>query len=222
MIRVHLICEGQTEETFSKELLRPHFVPMGIYLQPALIGKPGHKGGRVNFDRLSLDIRNRLSSDRVAYCTTFFDFYGLPADFPGLSQANNLSDIKAKAHAVEDALMRALDVKLGSVLLQRFIPYVQMYEYEGLLFSDPEKFAHSVGRSDLTDEFKVISQAFSSPEEINDKPTTAPSRRVRELVPEYEKPLYGTIAALEIGLEKIRAECRLFDNWLKKLEALRP
>jgi hypothetical protein len=45
MVRVCVICEGQTEETFIKEVLSDLFIAKSIYLQPVLIGKPGHKGG---------------------------------------------------------------------------------------------------------------------------------------------------------------------------------
>ena len=83
MIRVHVICEGQTEEMFVNEILAAEFYPKGIYLVPALIGKPGHKGGNLKYGRLLSDVRARLLGDATAYCTTFFDFYGLPEDFPG-------------------------------------------------------------------------------------------------------------------------------------------
>lgn len=66
MIHVHIICEGQTEETFVKELLAPHFTPLHIFVQPALIGKPGHKGGAVNADRMITDCRLRLLEDRTS------------------------------------------------------------------------------------------------------------------------------------------------------------
>jgi hypothetical protein len=45
MIRVHIICEGQTEESFVSDVLVPHFSQKGIALYPSLIGKPGHKQG---------------------------------------------------------------------------------------------------------------------------------------------------------------------------------
>lgn len=87
MIRVHVICEGQTEEMFINEVLADAFQHKGIYLMPALIGKPGHKGGNFRFERLLTDVEKRLLGDRQAYCTTFFDFYGLPEEFPGKTNA---------------------------------------------------------------------------------------------------------------------------------------
>ena len=55
---------------------------------------------------------------------------------------------------------------------------------------------------------------------IDDSPRTAPSKRVEHLVRGYEKPLFGPLAALEIGLPTIRRECPHFGNWLERLEQL--
>ena len=63
MIRVHVICEGHTEEMFVNELLVTPFALKGILLLPAKIGRPGHKGGNVNYQRLLVDIRQRLLGD---------------------------------------------------------------------------------------------------------------------------------------------------------------
>lgn len=65
-----------------------------------------------------------------------------------------------------------------------------------------------------------VKAAFRSPEEINISPLTAPSKRILALFPAYDKPIHGSLAAMEIGLDTIRKECGRFDGWLKKLEAL--
>jgi hypothetical protein len=145
MIRVHVICEGQTEEMFVTELLAGQFQSKGVYLMPSLIGKPGHKGGNVRFDRLRIDVRNRLLGDKTACCTTFFDFYGLPADFPGKTAALGLPSIEEKAQCVRMAMTKELELFLNpSEGIRRFIPYVQMYEFESLLFSSPDSLAHGI------------------------------------------------------------------------------
>jgi hypothetical protein len=101
----------------------------------------------------------------------------------------------------------------------RFIPYVMMHEFEGLLFSDPAGFARAVGQPTLEPAFTRIRNQFQTPEEINDSPMTAPSKRVELHMPEYEKPLFGVLAVLEIGLPRIRTECPHFAAWLATLEA---
>jgi hypothetical protein len=102
----------------------------------------------------------------------------------------------------------------------RFVPFVVMHEFEGLLFSDCASFSRGIGRPDLEVRLQDIRDDFTTPEEINDSPITAPSKRVRDLVPGYEKPLLGVLAVLEIGLLRIRAECPHFDGWLNQLESL--
>ena len=221
MIRVHVICEGQTEEMFVKELLQPEFSAKSIYLNPMLVGKPGHKGGNFKFERLLTDVRNHLLSDRASYCTTFFDFYGLPTSFPGKSVATNLADIESKAETVKAALCQALAEKLGEEVMRRFIPFVQMYEFEALLFSNPTAFAESIGKPELKQALLGISAECATPEHINDSPQTAPSKRIEQLIRGYEKkPTMGNLAAIGIGLASMRQQCKIFSQWLDCLENL--
>jgi hypothetical protein len=220
MIRVHVICEGQTEEMFINEVLSELFKAKGIYLYPSLIGKPGHKGGNFRFERLLIDVRTRLLNDNTSYCTTFFDFYGLPTDFPGKQDASAKTNSGEKAACLLIALVDALKAKLGEKPLRRFIPYVQMYEFEGLLFSDSQVLAKELNQEKLANSFQTIRGRFATPEEINNSPETAPSKRILKLFPEYDKPLHGSLAALGIGLETIREQCPLFDGWLKQIEDL--
>jgi len=220
MTRIHIICEGQTEEAFVNNLLVPHFAPKGIFLSPSLIGKPGHKGGFVNFNRLFIDIRNRLLGDKTAWCTTFFDYYGLGDDFPGKPEADKGGTAEEKSSRLLTSLTAVLGERINAEPLRRFIPYVQMHEFEGLLFSDPVKFAIGICRPKYGERFQDIRNDFANPEEINDDPTTAPSKRIQAVCQDYEKPTLGTLASLEIGLDVIRRECRLFDGWLSRLETL--
>lgn len=220
MTIVHVICEGQTEEAFVKELLVEPFAHKGIYLMPGLIGRPGHKGGNFKFERLYPDIEKCLLVDKNCYCTTFFDFYGLPEGFPGKSAVDPQASVKDKAQTLQDALCEVLTEKIGGDAMRRFIPYVQMYEFEALLFSDPGKMALGMDQLDLSQAFTDIAEKFESPEHINNSPQTAPSKRITHLVLGYEKPLLGTLAALEIGLETMRGKCELFDAWLTRIEVL--
>lgn len=220
MIRVHVICEGQTEEMFVNELLQPAFMHKDIWLVPALVGKPGHKGGNFKFERLKSDVENRLLQERTAYCTTFFDFYGLPQSFPGKSDVADSADVAEKASVMKARMTEELTRLLGQDAMRRFIPYVQMYEFEALLFSDPEALARGVDKPQIGQQLTTISESFPSPEHINNSPHTAPSKRIEQLIFGYEKPLMGSIAALEVGLSAMRKKCVLFDGWLKELEAI--
>lgn len=220
MIRVHVICEGQTEEMFVNELLQPTFFAKNIILVPALVGKPGRKGGNFKFERLHADVEKRLLGDRTAYCTTFFDYYGLPQSFPGKDTQDPQADITIKAVTLQEAMTAELTRLIGDDAMRRFIPFVQMYEFEALLFSDPDAFARGIDREQLSQHLTNIAQQFTSPEHINNSPQTAPSKRIEALMTDYEKPLMGTLAALEVGLATMRQQCKLFDAWLKQLESL--
>jgi hypothetical protein len=220
MIRVHVICEGQTEEMFVNEMLLPIFQPKGIVLVPALLGKPGHKGGYVTIERVVKDVRLRLLNDTTAYCTLLIDFYGISTKFPGYQQAIRMNQHVTKSDIITSEMVKAIESEVGVSAGRRFIPYIQMYEYEALLFSEPSDFASAIGRPYLALELLKIRDKFRSPEEINDSPVTAPSKRIEGLYPEFEKPIHGTFGAIEIGIEKIRTECPLFSDWLRQIENL--
>ena len=222
MTLVYIICEGRTEIRFVKNVLAPVLGSQELYLYPIRIGGRNRKGGNVTFDRLRINVRDQLNSNQASYCSTLFDFYGLPPNFPGKQGASSKSELSEKARTVQQELLAELGRSIDSELLLRFIPYVQMHEFEALLFSDPGSLAESVGRGDLSNDFIMIREEFATPEHIDDSPTSAPSKRILKLEPNYEKPLMGETAASAIGLAKIRQECPLFDAWLAKLENLQP
>ena len=220
MQRIHVICEGQTEEMFVNEVMRSYFEKRGIYLQPALLGKPGHKGGNVQFQRVLGDVQLRLLGDASAYCTTFLDFYGLPESFPGKAEALLKNNLDAKSQTICNAFSQQLEKHLGANAMRRFIPHIQFYEFEGLLFSSPQSIANETGHAELQRDLQQIRDQFDSPEHINNDPNTAPSKRIQALIREYDKVIYGSLIALDIGLEQMRSECGLFDAWVEKLLAL--
>ena len=221
MVRANIVVEGQTEIAFVKELLVPPFSNLGIYLYPSLIGKPGHKGGILPYKHTKRDIIVLLKQHRDTICTTMFDFYGLPNDFPGLPiKENYQASQKAKIieQAIKQDIMRTLDFSINP---DRFIPYIQIHEFEALLFSDPHTLARSIYRSDLAAKFEKVRKSFHTPEDIDDNPNTAPSKRIKSICNDHIKTIHGIIAAIEIGLPRIRSECPHFDQWLRRLENLK-
>ncbi len=82
--------------------------------------------------------------------------------------------------------------------------YRMMHEYEALLFSDCGRFGAEVGRPDLVPQLQDIRNAFRTPEEIDDSPQAAPSKRIVALADGCQKPLLGPLAAVGIDLERIR------------------
>jgi hypothetical protein len=122
---------------------------------------------------------------------------------------------------VEDAMCDDLSTEMGGAFNStRFLPFVVMHEFEGLLFSDCAAFSRGISRPDLEGELRRIRDQVESPEDIDDSPITAPSKRIQALVPGYEKPLLGVLAVLEIGLVLIREECPHFRSWLQRLKTL--
>ena len=104
---------------------------------------------------------------------------------------------------------------------RKVIPYVQKHEFEGLLFSNVNAFSAAIGATnELVDRLREVRSRFPSPEDINDNPDTAPSKRIKNLIPAYQKVVAGPLLANETGLDTIRAECPRFGEWLAKLESL--
>lgn len=227
MARLLIHVEGETEETFVNEILRQHLRDVGYSSVSArIVGNArlrDRRGGIRAWSAVRNDILNHLREDPQCLSTTMVDYYALPPSgnriWPGRAEANHLS-FPMKAAAVENALLTDICNELGdSFNPRRFIPYVMMHEFEGLLFSDCARFGDGIGCPELAPKFQGIRDQFRTPEEINDSPITAPSKRVLSLVPGYQKPLFGTIAVLAIGLEAIRRECPHFRDWLERLEA---
>lgn len=226
MSRLLIHVEGQTEETFVNEILAPHLYTCGYTkISARLVGNArqrDRRGGIRAWSAVRKDILNHLQEDADCLSTTMVDFYALPQTgeraWPGRAEAAQ-RPFPEKATTVESALLADICRELGSDFDQsNFIPYVMMYEFEGLLFSDTARLGSGIGRPDLSLKFQAIRDLFATPEEINDSPRTAPSKRIIDLVPAYEKPLMGTLAALEIGLDAIRQECPLFRDWIERLE----
>ena len=228
MQRLLVHVEGQTEETFVNEVLRIHLVRgFGFAdVSARLLGNSrlrSHRGGIRGWDSVSKEVTRHLRQDQVALATTMVDYYGLPESgsgaWPGRAEARNLP-FADRAPSVEKRLSTAVADILGENDARRFIPFLVMHEYEGLLFSDPPRFADAIGRPNLADDFQAIRDGFATPEEINDSPQAAPSKRVERLIPEYQKPLMGVQAALDIGLDAIRSQCPHFDAWVSRLEEI--
>jgi hypothetical protein len=223
MARLLVHVEGQTEENFVNELLGEHLMASGYHdVRARLAGNPRkQRGGIRPWDSIKRDILVHLKEDRAAINAVMVDYYGLPQDWPGRAKSPSMNSSLAKAEYVESALTADIAEAMGPRFdPNRFVPLVVMHEFEGLLFSNPNRFAQGIERRDLAAEFLAMRQEFETPEDINDSTETAPSKRIAGLFPGYQKPLFGPLAAIEIGLSTIRKECPHFNNWLERLESL--
>ena len=228
MPRLLIHVEGQTEEAFVNHVLAPHLYRCGYTsVRARLLGNSrqrSKRGGARAWTAARGDIVRHLKEDQGAISTTMVDFYGLPRAglnaWPGRAEAGGLP-FAEKAGTVQEQMLEAIRAELGGDPAgDRFVPYVVMHEFEGLLFSDPVRFGEAIGRSDLAPQFQAIRDGFTTPEEINDSQITAPSKRVEALVPGYQKPFMGVLAAEAIGLDVLRGECPRFSRWIQQLEGL--
>jgi len=221
--RLHVIVEGQTEEGFVKRVLAPHLQRHSVYANVILVpNKPGarlrkHRGGIGSFAAPREIIKRKLYGDTTAYTTTMFDYYGLPKDFPGLSSDD--LPYSTRVNRIEQELALTFDES------PRFTPYLQVHEFEALLFSDVETLHRTIsalaGSSPLQlEELNQLVAQFETPEGIDDGPDTAPSKRLQKYFPGYQKVPFGELIAESIGLHTLRAACPHFDSWVTRLEAL--
>ena len=213
MIRVNVFVEGQTEETFVRELLYPHFHQQDIYLNPILVKTSSTgKGGVVSYEKIKPQLNRKCLEDSSAFVTTMFDLYALPKDFQGKNSLPNTNDPFQKVEYLEQQMGR----DIGH---QNFIPNLLLHEFEGLLYSNPQAFLGWFNQS-IVDILQNERDSFPSPEHINESPITAPPKRIEKCCSVYDKPLHGSAIAIDIGLDVIRQHCQHFDQWLTRLEKI--
>ena len=223
MTQVAVVGEGQTEAAFVNLVLGPHLLACGVVARPRLIetSKTG-RGGALSYDRVLLFLRNTLLEQANTYVTTFFDLYRLPSKFPGVSESSGYSDPIQRAKEIEAAFHTAV-IEKTKCRPDRFLPHIQPYEFEALLYSDVSKFEEAEPQwRTHTDELRSALQSAGSPEHINDGDHTHPSARLKRLIPRYKKVSDGIRVSQKIGISRIRDECRHFDEWLQRLETLPP
>ena len=210
MIRLAITVEGDTEENFVKGTLADHLRSKGVEITPVLIGRARTAnvgGGNVTIERLSSDVAKLYRSfDAV---TTLVDFYGF----------------RKKAERTVEELEAVLLERVQSMIGhgwddRKVVPYVQKHEFEGLLFADVTAFSVVGAKQSDIEQLAAVRAKFPTPEDIDDHPTTAPSKRIMGTVLGYKKNADGPLVASQVGLEKIRAECPRFNGWLTLLESL--
>ncbi len=228
MPRLLVHVEGESEETFVNTILSPHLQRFGFTdVSARLMGNSRQRdkrGGVKAWSAVRGDIIKHLKGDSGCAATMMVDYYGLPKsggrEWPGRQVAPN-SSMADRPLEVEKAMLNDIAREMGAGFdPMRFVPFVMMHEFEALLFSDCANFAHAIARPDLATSFQCIRDEFLTPEAINDSPETAPSKRIAKLMPNYQKPLMGTLALLAIPLDTVRRECPHFGEWLGRLEAI--
>ena len=140
-----------------------------------------------------------------------------PGSYPGSGEAEKFRD---DPYRRVEALEQSWANETGDC---RFIPHIQLHEYEAYLFVDLSVLAkHFEGQQTAVLKLQESVNRIESPELIDAGPETAPSRRIIGALPRYrsKKLAVGVQAAESIGLSAIRSKCPHFSGWLARLERL--
>ena len=218
--RLYVTVEGHTEKEFADRAIKPYLARFAIDVRPRVVmtnRKLGKRGGILDFEKIRNDLKRLMQQDAhpEACFTTMVDLYALPSEFPGWSEAQKATMPREKVRILEAALAD----EIGD---QRFFPFIQLHEFEALLYCDLSQLQQRIaGSKDGLDALRTEVLGMA-PEDINEGPTTAPSKRIIRHVPNYErtKVRVGALAAAAIGLDTLRSRCPHFGDWLSKLESM--
>ena len=219
--------KGQTEQGFVEEVLRPYLQAHGVTGVKSILvttnKKKNARGGMLAYGHAVTDLellqKMKVDGEYERHIfTTMFDLYALPDDFPGYEAARTLANPYERVDALETAFAEAIND-------ERFIPYIQLHEFEALLFCGIEHLAkHYPGCEKRCGQLKKDLEKTGNPELINNSPETAPSKRIIKAIEgdkkthyNYNKPATGKNVAKSIGIDVLRTQCRHFDEWIEKL-----
>ena len=213
MKRLFIIVEGQTEHEFVKALIAPYLLAFGIYsVEPILIhtSKNG-RGGFVNYEHLKNDALKLLSSSKNDIIVSMLvDFFRCP-ELPQKERYEKIADHKSKVDEMEKCIGDDIND-------HRFIPYIQLHEFESLLYSSNKGFEAFFSDDEQKKTQKIIDE-YPNPEDINSSPQKAPSKRLLAIKDDYDKVIEGNIIALEVGFKQIMDKCPRFKVWIEKLKS---
>lgn len=211
MKRLYIIVEGQTEQEFVNAQIAPYLRQHGIYeVTPILIrtSKSG-RGGFVNYQHLKNDVKRLLSSQKKDFVVSMFvDFFRCP-EVPQKEKWSVKTNRLDQVVEMEKCIYEDINDT-------RFIPYIQLHEFEALLFASNDGFTAFLSKEQAKKTQQII-ESYDNPEDINTTPTGAPSKRLLAIKDDYDKVIEGNLIALEIGFLKIMEKCPRFKAWIEKL-----
>ena len=212
MRRVYIVVEGQTEQEFVNTVISPYLQEFGVFnITPVLIRTSRNgRGGMVNYQHLWNTVKSLLGSSRNDFVvTTFIDFFRIPNTMP------RYEECMAKASKIErvKALESAMNEHIGD---RRFFSYIQLHEFEALLFSNNNCFEYYFSEECAKKTNNIVS-SYENPEDINSSPEGAPSKRLLALKSDYNKVLEGNLIALEVGIMSMLEKCPRFNGWITQI-----
>jgi Domain of unknown function (DUF4276) len=221
---LYLTVEGQTEETFARDLLQPHLATFNVFLwPPRFTGPHGRRHGRIprggmfnRFVHALEDMRRWLKENRSvdSRFSMMVDFYHLPHDFPGYAEAMAQADCYRQVELLEAAIAAELADS-------RFMPYLQLHEFEALVLSEPGRLADCFAdRQRTLANLAVECLPYDTPERIDHGQHSHPKARIEKHFADYDENIHGPLLTSAIGLPALRGRCPHFDQWLTRLEQL--
>lgn len=211
MKRLYIIVEGQTEQEFVNEQIAPYLRQHGIYqVTPILIHTSRNaRGGFVNYQHLKNDAKRLLSSSKNDFVVSMFvDFFRCP-EVPQKERWSGKTNHPDQIMEMEKCIHEDINDT-------RFIPYIQLHEFEALLFASNDGFTAFLSEEQAK-KTQLIIASYDNPEDINTTPEGAPSKRLLAIKDDYDKVIEGNLIALEIGFLKIMEKCPRFKTWIEKL-----
>jgi hypothetical protein len=217
MKRLVIVVEGDTEKEFIDKLLRPYLYAKGLYSVNCF--KIKHtKGGLTKYQHLKTDLINCVYENNVLV-STLIDFYALPKDFPKYEAAKSIVNRANRLTFLEKAIVEDLEIEKGQAF-PNLQPYIQLHEFEALVFSSMDAIKSLYSNEDAKfNELEQIIAAYPNPEDINDSPQTAPSKRLKnnQLIRGYNKVTDGIMIIEEAGIDNILNKCPRFKTWVETL-----
>ncbi len=213
-MKLGFVVEGETEEAFVKQVLRPHLFAQGVTIEPNhVLNVKGNKWSAVQ--RLAGHLLGRMGRGRDVRITTLYDLYGIDQSGLGITDAlTAATQATRKAEIAEDAMRKGLAD-------ERFVAHVSVYELEALIFADLTQViaVHPEWRTEIEQLARQVHGL--APESINDRRETAPSHRLLQATANrYNKVVDGPSILRRIGLPALRVACPHFASWLRALEEL--
>lgn len=221
MKKIFVVTEGQSETNFVEKVMAPYFYGRCVLIANTVITKTDskrgkvYKGGVVNYEQIRNTLSKTLansSKNKDSYVTTMFDFYRLPTDVPGVVDTEKVNDPYEKVELIERAIQKAERYNK-----EFFFPYIELHEFEAMLFTDIGKLEEAYFEYDLT-ALKECVKVQSNPELINGGVETAPSKRIINCISCFDKANIGVDVLGKIGVENIARKCRHFSEWMKRIE----
>ena len=208
MKRLVFIVEGDTEIILIEKHIVPYLIGLGftnaMHAQTITTNRKQHKkGGVTDYAKFKNEVIRTMAQGNVII-TTLIDFFRLPSDFPGHSHDSTRID------QIEQAIHGDFGYNPD------FIPYIQRHELEALMFCGRAGFELVIDEADKLHQIDQILERYDNPEEINNDPETAPSKRLIKIFG-YDKTGDGELIFDMLGIENMLEKCPRFREWMEKI-----